>query len=194
VPIAAAFMKKYPSIQIELILGSYLSTLIHDGFDLVIYLKKPPQENIVIREFMSHRMHLCASPKYLKKQGIPKTPEELLKHNCLVYKSLDHTRPWHFIDKTGKKFEVMIRGNFSANSSQALLNAALNDVGIIKLSSHIVNAYLEKGKLVSLLDSYCEKNICIYMARSQSSFVPKKLRLFMDYLLNYFSTGNSAIL
>lgn len=187
VQVTAAFMLQYPQIRVELILGSYLSDLVSDGIDLAIYLKKPLNPNLVLRKISSYHMCLCATRDYLEKHGEPKVPEDLLQHNCLVYKTLDHTKPWIFINHQGTPVEIAINGNFSANSSQALLSAALNHLGIVKLSSHIVSQYVEKGQLVLLLDAYCQKDVDIYVGRAKTSYLPKKQRLYIDFILKHLS-------
>ena len=187
VPLVAEFMRLYPKIQVELILGSYLADLIYDGVDLAVLLKEPRDPNLVVRKLSAHHKVLCASPAYIKKYGKPRVLTDLLNHSCLVYKTLDQSKVWKFVDANGNEHELKVKGSFSANSSQALLNAALEGLGIAYLSNQMIEGALRQGKLVRVLEKDCEHAVGIYMARMQSAYVPKKVKLFTEFLVKHFA-------
>lgn len=190
VPVVAAFMKKYPKIFVELLLGGYLSDLIDDGMDIVFYTKLPQQQNIVIKKIMNYKEYLAATSSYLKQHGIPKKIDDLSQHNCLAYKSLDHKRSWYFFDDKEKEVEFVVNGTFSANSSRALLKAALNNMGVVKLPGYIIQNYITNKELVSLLSSHCQHEKSVYMAWASTSFLPRKNRVFIDFVTEYFEKNN----
>ena len=186
IPAIAAFMEKFPKISVELLLGSYLADLIHEGIDLAICRKIPSNPNTIIRKIVHYQDYLCASPQYFKTHAAPQSLDDLKLHNCLIYKTLDHARPWIFSDKKSKEIELVVSGNFSANSSRALLYAALGHMGIVKLASHVVDDYIKNGQLVSVLNQHCQLEKNIYIARAETAFLPKKTRAFIDFMITYF--------
>lgn len=192
-PAISKFMEKFPKISVELYLGSYLSDLIDEGIDIAFYVKPPKKPNIVIRKIAEYKAYVCASPLYLKTHGVPKKIDDLTQHNCLAYKSLDHARAWYFFDSKKIEKEAIVNGNFSANSSRALLKAALNNLGIVKLPGYVVQDYLQSGELVSLLDQYCQHEKSIYIGWANTSFLPKKNRVFIDFMADYFNEPSMPI-
>src|SRR3546814_3103805 len=66
---------------------------------------------------------LCASPAYIEKHGMPKTPRDLAKHNCLRFSGLASFPHWRL--RCGNKFQTISpTGSLTANDSQSLLAAA----------------------------------------------------------------------
>ena len=185
VPAIAEFMQLYPDIKIELLLGGHYDDLIEHGLDLSIRVGKLPDSNLISRCLTVRYMRVCASPDYLKKNGTPKIPEDLLNHNCLLYLNSPTGDEWHFEGKKGKT-RIKIKSNFSSNNSQSLEAAAVAGVGIVLLPGYIMTRHLQKGKLINLLDGYCPANIGIHAVYPATRHLASKVRFFIDFLVQRF--------
>jgi DNA-binding transcriptional LysR family regulator len=189
------FITLYPEIHIELILGSQYASFIHNGLDVAIFIKDLPNTHLLkSRKITVRNRGVYGTPKYLKQFGIPKTPADLVNHNCLIYQ----TEPGNQLG-IGQKFEwsfyngketiaVPVSGNLRINSSQGLVSAALTGSGLINLSSFMVTEEIKKGTLVSVLDDYCERDIDIHAAYPNQQFLPSKVRVFIDFLVARFQS------
>ncbi len=193
VPAVNDFIVQYPEIQIELILGSQYANFIHNGLDLAIFIKDLPNTHLLkSRKITVRSSGVYGAPSYFKQFGIPKTSDELAKHNCLIYQSepgnqlgIGQKYEWRFY-KGKEKMTVPVSGNLRINSSQALVKAALAGIGLVKLSSFMVTEEVKNGRLISVLGDYCEQDIDIHAAYPNQRYLPSKIRVFIDFLIDRF--------
>ncbi len=191
-----AFLQRYPDIQVELILGSQFADFMEHRLDLAIHLNELPNKSLFRTRRITYRSTgVYASPSYLKHHGIPETPADLTIHNCLTYQpkainmansSLKHD--WLFYYKKNE-LKVSVSGNFKVNTSQALVSAALSGLGIVRLSSFMVTEEVKTGRLISLLKNYCPHHINVLAAYPNQRFLPSKVRVFIDFLVEHFKSN-----
>lgn len=180
------FIQRYPKIQIELILGNSTINLLENGIDVGIFIKELPDSSLIARRIGLRRMHVCGSPEYFAKHGMPKTPDDLSSHNCLLYQLQPQTQKWLFNSPAGDSW-VKVSGNLRMNSSQALAHAAVSGLGIVKLPGYMVTREIQSGKLISILKQYCPKDIGIYATYPHTKYPNKKVKVFIDFLADRFS-------
>ncbi len=191
VPAVNDFIQSYPEIQVELILGSRYADFIHHGLDLTIFIKDLPNTPLLkSRKITVRSTGVYASPAYFERHGKPLIPEDLSQHNCLIHQSepgsqgIGLKHEWVFFDQ--KRITVPVNGNLRMNSSQALVKAAVAGLGIAKLSSFMVTEEIKKGTLQEILSAYCERGIDIHAAYPNQRYLPYKVRLFIDFLIERF--------
>ena len=180
-PALWGFMGRFPQIKLELVLGQPNVRLMENNIDVGIFIKEVPDSRLIVKKIGSRKMVVCASPAYIEKQGAPKKPESLVNHNCLLYRAESIKNQWRF-----KKNVVTVEGNFSVNSSQLLMKAALQGKGVAKLPGYLVEHSVRDGRLVSLLDDHCPKDIGIYAAYAYSRQLSPNVKVFVDFLTGYF--------
>lgn len=187
VPAIADFMKQYPKVDIEIVIGSAYEDLIEYGIDCAIKIGDLPDSSMVAKQLTVRKMRVCASPAYLEAHGVPQTPEELANHNCLTHKNSPTGNEWHFL-KGRKDQRIQVRGNFSAGSSQVLEKAAVDGIGIVMLPGYMMTKDIQSGDLIRVLEEFCQDEIGIYAVFNQSKHIPPKLRAFIDFLFERFSS------
>lgn len=196
VPRLADFLRDYPEVRIELALSDRLTSLATEGFDLAIrHTSTPPDTHVAWMLCATHSV-LVASRSYLRRCGIPSSPEDLPTHNCLHYPRAHDAPAWTFEprdpSRTDERITVPVSGSLSANNSEALRDAALTGLGIALLPDFSAQASLLNTKLVRVLPqwkpvgSFAEQ---IYAIRPYSHHVPSAVIAFVDYLRHAFSKG-----
>jgi len=185
-PAISDFIQQYSDITVDLSLGGNMTTLLEGGYDMAIYVGTPPDSNHICRKLAQRGMRVCASPDYLKKNGTPKVPKDLREHNCLVYNEYPHHEVWRFIDEGGKDKYIKIKGNFSATSSEALREAAIAGLGIVKLPGFMLTRPIKRKTLKPILDKHIDKNIGIYAIYPHNRQLATKIRVFVDFLIERF--------
>lgn len=193
VPAVNDFIQRYAEIQIELILGSRYADFIHNGLDLAIFIKEPPDTLLLkSRKITVRSAGVYGSPSYFEQFGRPMIPDELRQHNCLTYQfepsSHAGSKPkhdWLFLNES-TQIIVPICGKLRINSSEALVKAAVAGIGLVKLSSFMVTQELKSGTLESVLDQYCQHDIDIHAVYPAQRYLPYKVRLFIDFLIERF--------
>lgn len=192
-PAVNDFIRVYPDIQVELILGSQYDSFIQNGLDLAIFIKNIPDTNLLKSRKITVRSNgVYGSPEYFADHAMPRTPEDLKNHNCLLYQSepgnqfgVGHKHEWIFYQGE-KKISMPVTGNLRINSNQALVKSALAGIGLVRLSSFLVTEEVRQGFLVSVLQDYCARDIDIHAVYPNQRFLPSKVRVFLDFLIERF--------
>lgn len=192
-PAINEFMQKNPAIRVELILGSQYASFIHYGLDLAIFIKDLPNTHLLkSRKIALRSTGVYGSRHYFENHPEPKIPEDLINHNCLIYQSepgnsFGQKNEWVFY-RDGYKLRIPVSGNFKVNSSQALVKAAVAGVGLVKLSSFMVTVEIKNNLLVNVLADYNVKDIDIHAAYPNQRYLPHKVKLFIDFLVERFGS------
>ncbi len=183
-PLVTSFTQKYPDITVELYFEDELSDLVEGGFDAGVRLTELTAKDMVAVKIFGPITHIvAASPAYLKKVGRPKHPKDLVNHNCLAFrfgKASIYDR-WEFEEK-GKEFQVQVKGSIISNDSFALVNAAINNLGVIYHIDEILQDEIKSGKLEIILRQYACKGDGFYLYFPKASQVMPKLRAFIDHV------------
>src|SRR4249920_2211358 len=82
-PLISRFVRKYPQVEVQLQLSVNPPALTEDTFDVCIRFGAPPDSRVIARRIAANRRLLCAAPAYLAKHGVPKVPNDLVRHNCI---------------------------------------------------------------------------------------------------------------
>jgi DNA-binding transcriptional LysR family regulator len=194
VPLMPAFLRQHPQVRIELELSDRLSSLAQEGFDLAIrHVAAAPDTHVAWTLCETHSV-LAATRAYLKRCGTPATPADLAGHNCLLYLRSGDAQSWSFEPMRGKsgRLAVAVGGNFAANNSEALREAALAGAGIALLPDFSARGALAGGKLVQVLPQWRPVGAFgerIYAIRPFSQHVPRAIQAFVSYLRETLKDG-----
>ena len=187
VPRIAPFLVQYPAVRIQLELSDRLGSLAQEGFDLAIRHVESVPDTHVAWALCDTRSVLAASKGYLKVHGTPESPRELVDHNCLHYMRNSAEPSWSFERLKGRseRLSVPIRGNFTANNSEALRELALAGAGIALLPDFSAAEGLASGRLVQVLPGWRTVGAFggrIYAIRAYSPHVPRAVQAFVAHL------------
>lgn len=197
-PKLPAFLLANPEIKIQLEVSDRLISLAAEGFDLAIRHSAAAPDTHVAWTLCETRSVIVATRAYLRRRGTPKRPQELAAHDCLFYPRMTGPAMWSFKHKAARKAageEVVtlpVGGQFSANNSEVLRDAALNDLGIALLPDFTAQAAVQSGKLVVLLPewrvagAFAEQ---LFILRPYASHVPRAVSHFVSYLREHFAGG-----
>ncbi len=183
------YKKHYPNVAIELILSDDFDNLVDRGMDLAFRIGELEDSSAVALKLSSSRLIVCASPEYLKENGIPKTPDDLSNHVCLgMCHNLVFSSDWSFnID--GKETTIDINGNYlKSNIADALRVAAINASGLAQLPSYMIGLDIQSGRLKPVLEKYEPKPLPINLIYAHRKHMSLKIRSFVDYMQSYFET------
>lgn len=176
-PLVNTFMQQYHDIEVTAYLSNQQIDLVEGGYDLAIRLGKLSDSSMMAKKLGTRTSHVCASPTYLEKYGIPYSLSELARHSCLLG-TLDF---WHF-KGSDKEKNIRVTGKLRYNSGFGLVDAALKNLGIVQLPDYYVQHHLQSGALISLLDNYRVPDEGIWAVYPQNRHLSPKIRLLVDYL------------
>ncbi|MBI6977489.1 MULTISPECIES: LysR family transcriptional regulator [Pseudomonas] len=179
------FLRRYPKVDVQLILEDRHVDLIDDNVDLSIRITDSPPPGLVGRQLLPIEHLLCATPQYLAEHGTPSHPHDLLGHSCIYLGETPGDSRWKF-RQAGKAVTVGVRGRYAANHTGVRLEAALQHVGIASLPYFTARHALEAGELVQVLpgwDFIASYHGEAWLLHSPTQYLPPKLRVFIDYLV-----------
>ncbi len=180
-PALPCFLDRYPEIKVDLTITDRPGDLVEGGYDVQIRVTNEPDLNLVARKIAPVRRILCATPLYFQQWGVPQTPEDLVKHNCLDCGLSAEQGYWHFTGPEGK-IKVPVSGNLRINDNDALAQAALYGLGVALLPTYTVGMEIQKGRLQTVLPEYLTVERYIYACYLPSRHLPIKTRAFIDFL------------
>ncbi len=183
-PALPCFLARYPKIKLDLTITDRPGDLVEEGYDVQIRITNEPDLNLVARKIAPVRRILCATPQYFQKWGIPKTPYELINHNCLDCSFSEERNFWHFSGAEGD-IKVPISGTLRINDNDALAQAVIYGLGIAMLPTYTIADELLNGKLQSTMPEYLSVQRYIYACYLPSRHLPVKIRAFIDFLLEH---------
>jgi DNA-binding transcriptional LysR family regulator len=84
-PLLPRFLVLHPEVDVDLMLVDRAVNLVEEGLHLVVRVGRLPDSSLVARKLDDIQMVVCAAPAYLARRGTPRTPDDLRKHDCLVF-------------------------------------------------------------------------------------------------------------
>ena len=181
VPYLEEFLQKYPNLKLDISLTEDPVDIINGGFDLQIRIQTPEEEDLEVSKLISNKKVVCASPKYLKKHGTPKTPKQLLSHNCLIF---GENTVWEFKHKVSRRIVKLsdMSGNITCNNGEIIKELTLSGIGITLKSARDIENEIESGDLVVLLQDYeLIHQTQFYVVYPTSKYMSPKIKAFIDF-------------
>ncbi|NYT60287.1 LysR family transcriptional regulator [Alcaligenaceae bacterium] len=187
-PLLQQFLEQNPNLSISAELSDRVVDIANEGFDVDIRIGEVADSRLIARRLGDLRFVTCASPKYLAAHGIPKSPEDLDRHNCLAYARM-HTgrlREWWF-KSDGRVYSKTVRGNMQANNSEALLVATISGMGIAHVSQLLARDAIKDGSVTPLLTRYTASVTPVHAVYLRSHNIAPKIRAFVDFLMEHWN-------
>lgn len=185
-PAISRFVVQYPQVSVQLQLSMTPPPLTDDSFDVCVRFGEPPDTRVIARRLAPNRRLLCASPAYLARRGMPTTPHDLAKHNCISIRQGDEVYGvWRLTNERGtsrKTESVRVGGNLTTNDGEIAVKWALDGHGILMRAEWDINEYLADGRLLVVLPDYETPSADIYAVYAQRHQLSTRIRAFVDFL------------
>jgi DNA-binding transcriptional LysR family regulator len=181
-PLIARFLGDNPGVEIDLTLNDRAVDLVEEGYDIVIRVGVPADSSLIARRLAPARLMIVGSPDYLRRNGMPKTPIDLKRHNCLGYAYWSLRDEWHVTTPRGKLERVKVSGSLVANNGDALRVAALEGVGLIQQPAFSICDDLRAGRLVHVLPDHTIRELTVHALYAPGAAPNAKLRALIDML------------
>lgn len=180
IPILADFFKAYPDIKANLILTDRVVSLFQEHVDVGLRMGSLPDSSLIAIPVGTTRRIVCASQAYLAARGTPRTPEDLVGHDCIKYSGFVSTDVWAFV-KGKTTVAVPVQARLTVGSAAAACDAACAGIGITMAFAYSVEKALESGALTTLLDEFQPAAWPVNLVYTANRFLPIKVRAFLDF-------------
>ena len=180
-PRLQGFLEAYPDVSVSLLLDDGELDLAMREADVAIRMHPPKQPDLVQRHLMTMHWHVCASPEYLKKYGVPQRPEALDEHKLILFGQ--HHPPVeevNWLAEAGRRPGNPRRALLDVNSVHAVLLAIRSGLGIGALPDY---AMAENPDLVRILTDLKGPKVDVYFVYPEELRNSKRVAVFRDFLL-----------
>jgi DNA-binding transcriptional LysR family regulator len=180
-PLWGDFLARHPQLRLEVSLNDRVVDLVEEGFDLAIRIGRLTDSSLISRKLASTPLMLCASPRYLRRHGTPRQPQDLSAHDVLAYSLFASGNLWT-LTKDSKTEQVRVAPRLTANNGDTCVQAALHHAGIVLQPHFLVQDALREGALVSVLKDWSAGELGIHAVYPGRAHVSPKVRLLIDEL------------
>ncbi|MBT2792810.1 LysR family transcriptional regulator [Paraburkholderia strydomiana] len=188
VPYLPEFFSRYPDVSVEFDVSQRYVNLIEEGLDVAIRVGPLSDSALVARRIGSMKYLTTAAPSYLERAGVPRTLDDLKKHDCIAFMSRDAPRPWEFLGPAGP-VEFIPQGPVRSNDAEYLRAAVLAGLGIGHNAGWLYSRDVDAGHLVPLLHDFAPPAFPIHAVWSGSRRLSGKTRVFIDFLVELFAAN-----
>jgi DNA-binding transcriptional LysR family regulator len=181
-PVLPTFRARYPRVDVEVIVEERLVDIVGEGYDAGVRLVEAIDRDMVhVRLTDEFRFVIVGSPGYLSQHGTPRKPEDLMKHECLGYRTNTNGALYAWELERGRRhWRVPVRGGVVTNEPRLGIEMAEQGLGLAYTFEASVAEQLRDGRLKIVLEGYAPTVpgffLC-YPSRAQSS---PALRLFVE--------------
>ena len=179
-PVVSDFLAIHEEVKIDLRLQDRVVDLIEEQVDIAVRIGDLPDSSLVARKVGSIGQTVCASPAYLRDNGMPEQPGDLEQHRCISFSRTTSPVHWRFVEN-GKTVDQPIHARLSVNTAEAALDAAIAGGGITRLFSYQAAAAISDGRLQPLLQKFAPPTVAASLVHVSGAMMPAKLRTFIDF-------------
>ncbi|MGV0981215.1 MAG: LysR family transcriptional regulator [Polynucleobacter sp.] len=191
-PLIAEYVKKFPQVDIQLQLSVNPPAITDDAYDVCFRFGHPPDSRTIARLIAPNKRVLVASPTYIKEHGEPKSPSDLIKHNCIGIRQGDEGYGlWRFSSGKGKSKNeftdsAKVRGNLTTNDGGIAVNWALDGRGIVLRAEWDVAQHLHSGRLIQVMKNFETPDADIYAVYAERHKTSVRVKSLIDFAITTF--------
>ncbi|MFT4267332.1 MAG: LysR family transcriptional regulator [Xenophilus sp.] len=191
-PLVPRFHELHPEVTISLNLADRVIDVAGENFDCAVRVGDLPDSSLVSMRLADNRRRCVATPDFLRRHGVPRHPTDLARFACLTLSSdASQTRGWAFsVPQEGGDGREVIHlkpaGPLDCSDGQVLHDWCLAGHGIAWRSTWEVEAEIDAGLLVPVLDEFAAPPNGIYAVFPQRKHLPLRVRLWLDFLKAHY--------
>ena len=181
-PQLPAFWQAYPNIVVDLSLSDEIVDLYLDRTDVAFRVGRLADSGLMARRVGAARREIVASPAYLKRNGTPRTADDLAQHNCLGFNFRRAAPVWP-LKESGRIVDRAVNGSLLANNGETVRRMAVAGVGLARLGDYHARADLAAGRLVEVLSDVISDEEEIHAVYVGGARLPQRVRVFLDFIV-----------
>jgi DNA-binding transcriptional LysR family regulator len=183
VDLIATYRQRYPEVVVDLSFEDRFVDLVEEGYDLALRATAdPPPAGLIARPLRPMPFIIAASKEYVKRCGVPQSPEDLARHDSIM---IGNGQSWHLAGPNGN-IEVPARVVLRFGSMTiAVANAVCTGIGLAALPRIIFEDPMFKDALRPVLTKHPLRHLHQYAIYVSRRHLPLKIRTFVDHLFEF---------
>lgn len=182
-PIVLQYMQAHPQVSVDLSFDDRYVNLVEQGIDIALRMGRLADSSLGARYLGTNPWLVAGSPAYLARAGRPVHPDDLARHACLVYSSVQGDDRWQFADGgSGRRHTVAVQGPLRSNNLSAVLAAACDGHGLAALPWYVARESVADGSLLPVLEDFALPVQELHAVYPSPKLVPSKVAAFIGFL------------
>lgn len=178
-PIVSDFIARHPRVYVDLLLLDRVVNLLEEGLDLGVRIGRLADSSLVAIPVGHVRRVVCASPRYLRRHGTPRAPQDLRAHRCVSFAAVTPGSEWHF-STGGRDLAIPVTRVMSCNQVDAALDACAQGLGLGMFLSYQVAPYRASRKLRYVLEDCEPPPLPVQLIYPHAKLLSSTVRAFVD--------------
>jgi len=181
----AEYRRRFPEVVVDVSFEDRLVDLVEEGYDLALRLTSSDalSPGLIARPVRRVSYFLAASTDYIKRNGAPKSPEELARHDFVAVGNVNSLQ---LIGASGK-IEVPMRVVLRYRSALGVANAVVSGIGLAPLPAILFEDPALKTRLTPVLMEYPLRQSMLYLVYVSRKYLPPKIVTFRDFMVERIS-------
>jgi len=194
-PLLPGLLSRYPALSAEVDFDDRIVDIVRDGYDIALRGGNIPDSALVSRPICPLNAVLVASPEYLARQGVPRTPQDLQSHRLIARRFLDgRVSAWNFRGKDGSvtTIDPTDSAALTLSAPEAVIQAACDGVGVTNIGVHLAWPHLLSGSLKVVLHRYHHPGTYqMVMQYPHRALLAPRVQATLDYLQEKFAENET---
>jgi DNA-binding transcriptional LysR family regulator len=181
-PRLTKYLARYPRVTFDFLLTERILDLVTQGLEVGIRIGDLPASTSIARRIGSTRRHVLASASYLHRKGAPRTPEDLVDHDCIVYSGFAAPNRWTFDSESGVR-TVQVGGTLKVDDADAMADGVRYGMGIAILPSWLLRMEVRDGSVTQILAEFEPPSMPINVVYADTRWLSLRARTYIDFLV-----------
>ncbi len=187
VPKLEGLLRMHPALDIEVVLSDREVDVIEEGIDVALRLGSLVDSALTARKLASRRRVVLATPRYFVKFGKPLKPQDLCRHEAVIYAERLGGDAWTF-HKGDKDVAVTLRGRVRLTAAEGIREAVLAGLGLTVSSEWMFTPELASGVVETALTEWRLPDMDLWAVFPAGRLVSSKARAFVAFVEAGFRT------
>ena len=181
-PVVPAFRVRHPRVQVEIVTEERLVDIVAEGYDAGVRLSESIERDMVqVRLTDAFRFVVVGAPAYFKRHGTPQRPEDLLRHECITFRSRTTGALYAWELERGRRtWRVPVRGGVVSSDERLNVSLAVQGVALLYAPEPMVQEQLRAGVLELALERYAPTVPGFFLYFPSLARRSEPLRLYVD--------------
>lgn len=186
-PAVSDFMLQHPELKVDADFSDNAINLIENRIDLAIRIGTLKDSSLKARRLAPIHMVVAAAPSFWEMHGLPRSPAKLEGLPALCYSNIASPHIWVWSNAKGTRGKITLENRYRASNGDALVEAAIRGLGVVRLPTFIVNQAIEEGSLQPALLNINWGRSELFAIYPNTTHLPHRCRVFIDFLVDRFS-------
>ena len=181
-PIIAEYARNHPEVRVDIRFSERFVNLVEEGIELALRIGHLEASTLVARRLGTVQRYVVATPTYLHGRPLPRTPDDLGSHQCIVYSRMSPANQWAFESEHGRHV-ASINGPIHVDDADAMQEATMQHLGIAILPDWNAADGLRSGELEHVLPDYSIAALPLHAVYPETQWMSLRARSFLDLLV-----------